>query len=182
MRAGLAPRLEEAAEPQDDQAGAVLRVLADISLTLGLLKEQAQRAERRQLALLNAVFPVSVPSQVDQVTSGGALVVADPERLGPRNGFCWDVRRVTVAGLASSSESVTLYRGSTGSSADFVRQNTITTLTGPTGTFSPGLGALWLRAGESIVIQGTSLTANENVYTIVDAIAVAEPWVGAYLL
>jgi hypothetical protein len=168
--------------PVMDGGQPFLEIFASMGLQLGSILKRMEADASRRADLMNAIYAVEIPGQIDQVTAGGALVVASPELLGPRSGWFWDVRRVTVSGLASSTETVTIYRGSTGSSSDFTRQNTITTLSGPTGTYGPGLGALLLRAGQSIVIQGTGLTASENVYTSADAIAVRADYIGAYLL
>jgi hypothetical protein len=159
-----------------------LDLMATFGVSLSAIAGQLAKADRDRSELLNAIYPVEIPAQQVKVTGGGVLSVSSAELMGPRSGWYWDVRRVTVTGLASSSEIVTLYRGSSGSSADAQVQNVVTTLTGPTGTYGAGLGAFMLRAGQSIIVGGSSLTASELVTVTADAIAVAAPYIGAYLL
>lgn len=166
--------------------GAALTVdvefLASIDAGINRLADQIAAQKANPADLNEYIYPVEIPAQQVKVTAGGALTIASAELLGPRSGFYWDVRRVTITGLASSSENVTVYRGSTGTASDQVANNTISFGAGPTFTYAPGLGACLLRAGQSIVIGGSGLTASELVTATFDAIAVAAPYLGAYLL
>lgn len=174
------------AEPQ--APGFDLQVMAGIAASLDSLNKRAQRDEDERNEILQAIFPIEVPPQSKAVASN-AVNIANAELLGPRSGWCWDVRRITVSGLASASESVNIYRVSSTDSSAAVNANLLTTLAGPNATYAPGLGAAWLRAGQSIMIAGgtalsggTSLTNGETVTVNADAVQVAARWVGAYLL
>ncbi len=173
----------------ETESGLQLGVLVQIQASLESLDER-QRVERNERsALLQAIYPIEIPPQSKAVASN-AVNIASAEELGPRAGWVWDVRRVTIGGLASSSESVNIYRVSSTDSSAAAPMNLITTVAGPTATFSPGLGALWLRAGQSIMVAGgtalgnggTSLTNGELVTVTADAVQIDARWVGAYLL
>lgn len=186
---GLAPRLgadayEAPGQPQDDGTAArLLGFMADISVSLGSMSKRMDDTEKRNRELLNAVFPLEVPAQSGIVTAGSQVTIASAELLGPREGYCWDVRRITVTGLASSSEIVGIYRVESPTSASAVGYNLLTTVTGPTGVYNPGLGACWLRAGQTILVANIgNLTVGEVVVVNADAVAVQAKWVGAYLL
>jgi hypothetical protein len=157
-------------------------IMADLNLTLGTVGTQMKQQQTERLQILQSIYPVAVPAQSRQVTAGGALLISSAELLGPRSGIIWDVRRISVTGLASSSESVGVYKVSSTDASAAAAQNYVTTITGPSGYFGPGLGAFLLRAGESLMISGASLTASEWVTVSGDAISVAERWLGAYLL
>ena len=179
--AGQAAVLGPAAGGNGD-GGLSLSVFADLGATLSRLATVIDRDYQQRIALRNAIYPIEIPPQTVAVTAGGTVTIASPELLGPRSGWFWDVRRVTVAGLASSTEVVTIYRGETGSSTDQVNTQAIASLTGKTGTYAPGLGALLLRPGQSVVVAGASLTASELVSVSGDAICVKAEYLGAYLL
>lgn len=170
---------------QDETTGVgsrLLELLASIEVHLGNQTEQARKDRHQRLALLNAIYPAEIPPQALQVPSSGTLVIGSAELLGPRSGNVWDVRRISVFGLASTSESVDIYRVSSPTAASAIGLNYISTITGPKGPYSPGLGAMLLRPNQSFMIYGTSLTANEWVTVTADAINVEQPWLGAYLL
>ena len=157
-------------------------LFADLQFQIGGLGDEMRKQRSERYEILQNVYPVSIPAQSVQVPSGGALLITSPEVLGPRTGIAWDVRRISVFGLASTSESVNVFKVSGGGGAAAAAQNYVTTLIGPNSYFGPGLGAFMLRAGESILVSGASLTANEWVTISGDAISVAERWLGAYLL
>ena len=144
------------------------------------------RTQREERARLNeAIIPITIPTQQATVASGG-VTIASAELLGPRTGIVWDVRRVTVIGLAAN-DVVTLYRVSTPTSASAVPSNEITQITNQTtnakdGVYSPGLGACLVRAGQSLMIFAASGLAATTVAVSWDAISVETPWLGAYLL
>lgn len=177
---GLAPRFDQ--EAYEKQHAALIEVMGGVSLTLGSIDERLRETDKRNQELLNAVAPVEIPPQSGTVTAAGVLNIASAELLGPRAGYCWDVRRITVSGLASTSEIVNIYRVSSTDSSAAVANNLIATITGKAGTFAPGLGALWLRAQQSIMVAGTGLTNAEVVVATFDCVQVADKWVGAYLL
>jgi len=173
--------------PTDDPGHPLFEIYANLCLKLDRIGDSLAQSQRSRDSLFGAVYPLDVPAQQGKVTAGGALVIASPELLGPRTGVYWDIRRVTVAGLASNSETVTLYKGSTGSSSDQVAQNAIapiqpTVTTGTVGVYSPGLGGCLLRAGEKMSIGGAGLTASELITVSWSGVSIDAPWIGAYLL
>lgn len=157
--------------------------IAELSVQVGGLSKEMRKQRDERYALLQAIYPAAIPPRSVQVGASGALTIADAQQLGPVTGMLWDVRRISVFGLASSSESVDIYKVSgAASSQGVVAQNYVATITGPRGAYSPGLGAFMLRHHESIVVSGTGLTNNEWVTVSADAINITEAWLGAYLL
>ena len=172
--------------PVEPGSGVTLRLAADVEASLGTVAAELQRQRRDRDELNQAIYPVEIPVKSGIVPASGTLTIADPELLGPENGIVWDVRRVTVVGLATN-EVVNLYRGSIGSSADAVANNKITQITNQgtnakDGIYSPGLGACLLRGNQVLTIQGTGLTSTEVITVTWDAISIPEKWLGAYLL
>ena len=168
------------------QSGLNLEIAARISASLDGMTGEL-RSQREERARLNeAIYPVTIPAQQGTV-SGGAVTIGSAELCGPRTGVVWDVRRVTVIGLAAS-DVVTLYRVSTGSSALGAQTvNEITQITNQTtnakdGIYSPGLGACLVRAGQSLLIAAASGLTAATITVTWDAISVETPWLGAYLL
>ena len=173
--------------PDQSAIQPVLDILAEIRLELGKANRREDGKARERVMLNQYIYPIVIPAGSAAASASGALVIANPELFGPRTGVYWDVTRINVAGLASTSEAVTIYKGSTGSSSDFQRVNTVTQITAQSsaalyGTFVPRTGACLLRAGESLSVQGTGLTANEVITVSWDAISIAAEWLGAYLL
>jgi hypothetical protein len=166
---------------------AELDVRADVAVSLGTVAREMTRARTEREQLSQVIYPVTIPAQFAVVAAAQTLVIANAELLGPRTGLVWDVRRVAVTGFQSTSEAVTLYRGSTGSSSDAQPENVIAMLTPVSsavsvGTYSPGLGACLVRANQSLSLGGSGLT-NGKTYTVTwDAINIPDEWVGAYLL
>ena len=167
------------AEAEHGQQTGLAGVIASLGIEIGNLRGEIRKQRDERYEIGQNIYPIQIPSGFGQVTAAGALNISSAELFGPRTGKVWDVRRVTVAGLASTSESVTLYRHV---STSFARQNTVTSITGPIGTYSPPSAGLIVRAGYHLAIQGTSLTASENVYVSWDAVEISEPWLGTYLL
>ena len=169
-----------------DEPGLTLRLAADVEASLGTIGTELQRQRRDRDELNQAIYPVEIPPATGTVPASGTLTIANPELFGPENGIVWDVRRVTVVGLAAN-EVVNLYRGATGTSNDAQPNNKIAQITNQTtnakdGTYSPGLGACLLRGNQVLTIQGTGLTNGEIITVTWDAISVPAKWLGAYLL
>lgn len=133
--------------------------------------------------LAEAAFPLSIPAQGGQVSSGG-LVIAQYDLLGPKLGWVWDVRRISLFGLTAATDSVSLWKVTVGAVVGAQAQAFVCKLTGP-GAFQPfGLGQCMLRANESLMITGTGLTTANGAEVIMsgDGICVAAKWVALYLL
>ncbi len=171
--------LAEASAPPQSAGDRLAGIVAQLGIEIGGLRTEMRKQHDERYKVGQEVYPIEIPAGFGTVTAGGVLSITSPELFGPRTGKVWEVTRVTVAGLASTSESVTLYRHV---STSFARQNTVTSITGPVGTYAPRSAGLILRAGYSLAIQGTGLTASENVYVSWDAVEISEPWLGLYLL
>lgn len=161
----------------------MLGLQASIDTQNGLLAKQLDQQQQ----LNQQVYAVEIPPQTVQTTESGTLLIASAELLGPRTGECWDVRRVSISGLAGNTESVPVYRVSSPTAASAVGNNALVTMTPPASsgsiaTWSPGLGGCWLRAGQSLMIYQVSLTGSEWVTLTADAIRVPASLEGMYLL
>lgn len=166
--------------------GLDIEVAARISASLdGVAAEMRRQHDERQ-ALNQAIYPITIPAQQGTVASG-AVAIGSSELTGPRVGVVWDVRRVTVIGLAAS-DVITLYRVSTGSSTTGEQAvNEITQITNQStnakdGIYSPGLGACLVRAGQSLLVAAASGLMATTITVTWDAISIDTPWLGAYLL
>jgi hypothetical protein len=171
----------------DDGPGLHLELMARLSAAIEGFNERSDKAERERYQIGQSIYPIPIPAGSGVVTGGGTLTIASPELFGPRTGKAWDVRRITVSGLKSNSETITLYKGSTGTAADAVGFNAVFDFSPPSTTpakvtYTPGLGAVLLRQNTSLSLTGASLTAAEVITVSWDAIEVAEEWLGAYLL
>jgi hypothetical protein len=69
---------------------------------------------------------------------------------GPRQGWCWKVERISVSGIAGTSDFLTIWQGDP-SAGDYV-----TTI--GSGAYHPGKGLI-LHPGEYITLAGTGLTS-----------------------
>lgn len=157
-------------------------VVADLHLQIGALRDDRARAlaDIRD-RVFQDVYPVAIPARSAQVTSGGALTIADAEQLGPRSGIYWDVRRVSVFGLASS-ETVNLFKVASATTASAAAQNFVCTISQSTPFQAFGLGQVMLRAHESLMVTGTGLTNGEWVTMSADGFSIGAEWIGLYLL
>lgn len=170
--------------PEGGIGDRIAGLVADLRLTIGGLREDLSKQQQERRMIGQNVYPIQIPAGFGTVTGGGALSIRSSEQFGPRRGKVWDVRRVSVSGLASTSESVSLYR-ETGSGAhrtQIITQITAQSTAALTGIYSPGLGACLLTAGYSLMLSGSSLTAGENITVTWDAIEISETWLGEYLL
>ena len=168
------------------EPGLSLSVAAEIRGSLGSIAAEMRRQREDRDSLNQSIYPVTIPAQQGTVASG-AVSIGSAELNGPRTGIVWDVRRVTVIGLAAN-DVITLYRVSTGSSTLGEQNvNEITQITNQTsnekdGLYAPGLGACLVRAGQSLLVAAASGLTATTITVTWDAISVPETWLGAYLL
>lgn len=167
--------------------------MAKLDLNIGAMDKHMVRQDadaKQRLKLLQSIYPVDIPAKSGTVTAGGVLSIVDPEQLGPREGWIWDVHRISVFGLHAATESVQIFKTPGGGSAAQVAQNFVCTLLPvvgqPANNFAAfqtfGKGQCVLKAGYSLQIVGASLTATEIVTFSGDATAIAEPFIGDYFL
>src|SRR5215472_10564173 len=118
--------------PNGDSSGwaNLLSFAVELKAQLGSIQAELREHREERLRLLGAIYDVDIPAQSGTVTAAGALTIANTELLGPRSGWFWDVRRVSVSGLASSSEIVSIYKGSIGTSTEQLGSNFVATITG----------------------------------------------------
>src|SRR5215469_18284739 len=104
--------------PGTDASGLDLRgmfdnltgLMAQLSLSIGGVSERMDKESRERYQLTQNIYPVSIPAQSVQVPASGILTISSAELLSPRTSNVWDVRRISIFGLASTSESVDVYK------------------------------------------------------------------------
>ena len=148
---------------QDEAGGLSLSFLADFKATLGKLEHAADQYEKWS-ARRNALFQSmhQVPITPGQITlSGGAGILQSTELLGPKQGKCWSIRRLTAVGFSAGT--VTAYI--TPAAA------TTTTLVGETlvpwasaGTFTFGRGEMLLMPGDFMAFAAATITGTVTIY------------------
>lgn len=167
---------------QDSMLQPLLEMFAEIRLHLGRMNEREDAKAQERRMLNQYIYPVDIPAMTGNTGTAATVTLGNSELTGPRRGNVWDIRRVTITGLASN-DVLSLYRVSSVSSASAVPQNLVTTFSNANpAPYAPGLGALLLRPNQCLMAYGTSLTTNEQITMTADGVNVAEPWLGAYLL
>jgi len=194
----MAPDLDSApakASPTPDWMKGALDLMAKLEVHFGKLAEHEDGKARERGMLNQVISPLPIPPGVATATAAGALLIASAELFGPRVGWVWDVRRVTVSGTQGSiatSDVTYLYKVSTPTQASAVGNNLVNTFIPPsTGnqppTYQPGLGACLVLPGQSLMISsqlnGTgTVTGSEQFIVNWDGIQIQQDWLGAYLL
>ena len=178
------------AEPNGSR---LLDILAKFDVSLGRFDKHMDKMDDdrlKQWKLLQSIFPIEIPARSAVVASTN-LSIADPEQLGPREGWVWDVHRISVYGLNAATEVCQVFKAPSGATAAQVAQNFVCTLTpganqtaakfAATQTF--GKGQCVLKAGYSFqIINAAAFTNGETVTFSGDAISIAEPFIGDYFL
>jgi len=95
----------------DTDGGLQGQVAASLEVTLGALADGLNALvddkRSRPQQLWNACRPVPIlPGQVPLSSGAGTLDV--PDRMGPKDGYWWDVRRLTLWGFTAGTVSVYL--------------------------------------------------------------------------
>ena len=151
-----------------EHGGLVLELGADIKAQVGRVADQLDRQARRQQQLQQAIQHIdNIPVPQITTTSGDADY---PELLGPRTGFAWDVRRITVATFTAGAVNVYV-NGQTDSDLRLVFPQA--------GTYTLN-GHLILEAGHRLIFSAMGITGNATPSIAVDQIGAA--WLPAYLL
>lgn len=147
---------------REDGAGAA--VSGSLELVLGRVASalDRQRQENDRLALLVHPAPISY-------AQGGPGTVDQPDRFGPKDGFLWDLRRITVSGFSAGS--VAVYKND-------VNGPQLANFTAPgEWTWS---GQQWLKQRDRLIFIATGITG--NVIIDGDAIAVSQQIYPQYVL
>lgn len=148
------------------QLGALLQIQASLETASERLRVQNERYNA--LAQAIRVIP-HIP--VGQITStNGSL--NQPELTGPRSGFAWEVRRVTVSTFTAGSVQTFI------DSKDGP-QNAVLPFA-QAGVNYPGSGNLILENGHWLVFAATTITGNADIS--LGVIEIDQRWLGAYLL
>jgi hypothetical protein len=157
-----------AAGPETGGGGLVLQLGAEINAQVGRVAAMLERQAQRQLDLQQAIQHIDqIP--VPQITSTNGS--ADyPELLGPRTGFAWDVRRLTVATFTAGSVNVYV---------DGQDDTDLRLVFPQAGTYTLN-GSIILEANHRLIFAASAITGNASISIAVDQIALA--WLPAYLL
>jgi hypothetical protein len=145
-------------------------VMAAIAVTLGSLDRHmgtiAAGAGRRRRPTLpyEAVHPLPLPA----VSLGGAGTADPTSLIGPRTGWAWDIRRLTVVFGAGTTQ-VSIY-------STAVDNSTLIAQLSASGIFS-GNNEIMLHGERLVVVSaGGGFTMNGRV------VEIAMPWLAEYLL
>lgn len=101
----LAPGAVSADELAAGGDGAVLRVMAGLAAGLGGLTAEMRAKRRADAEMWAHIHPVPINPISSGALSGGAFLLQDTDRWGPRAGFAWELRRMSAAGLTSTLNS-----------------------------------------------------------------------------
>ena len=109
-----------------------------------------------------------LPMMRGKVTAGGILALGadqpDQSPCGPRQGWYWAVKRISVDGLATS-EQVKLWKGT----------GFVCAIAQTPGYVTFGKDGLVLKSGDFLRLTGASLTAGEQITLTGEAVSVPGP-------
>lgn len=142
-------------------------VTASLSVQLGQLANALSYEQSRRRELQAAIYPFEMAA-TSEAASG---TIDQPMHLGPRDGYAWDLRRLTAASFTAGT--VAVYRNQ---AADANQLFTFTSA----GTWWIASGQVILRSTERLVLVAAGITGSVTVSG--SAIMVAEPWLAEYLL
>lgn len=115
-------------------------------------KQTADWFQERARGLTTALF-----STVGTISAGSVLLPSSSEQpIGPRQGFAWSVQRISVQGIGGT-DTIKIYKG-TQNDARFIDQLTVTKP-----AIYPGSKGLVLRAGDTLIFSGASLSLTADV-------------------
>lgn len=153
------------AELQAKVAGAQAKLGVSLEAALGAIGKQAVRAERREIGLWGGVHPVPVRQQA--VT--GSDTVDSVEGMGPKDGYWWDLRRLTAWNFTGGSLSAYI---------NDVNAEPFATWS-QTGQWTWS-GHVLLGPRDRIIYVGSSLSG--TAYVAGQAIEVGDSWLPEYLI
>jgi hypothetical protein len=147
------------------RAGAV----ASLEVTIGRLIDRITRSDERDAQLWQHVHPVPILANALMGVATGTI--DQPERLGPKDPFWWDVRRLSVWGFTAGTVQVFLNDASGLGEllASFPQAGQFT-----------WSGQLFLGPRDRLVITATGITG--NVFIAGQAIEVASTILPQYML
>ena len=133
-----------------------------------VLAERDSRARRDAVGFKIMDFPL-MQGKVDG--SGNLALGGDqPDQIlaGPKQGFVWAVHRVSVFGFKTSSEQVSLFKGS---------NKFVCNLLGTTAMVTFSKGAFNLLPGDFLRVTGSSLSAGEQLSVYWEGFNVPAPMI-----
>lgn len=168
---GLAPRLGADAYELGDQPADPKwwEAAVKISASLGQATEELRVQNKRYQELANAIRVIAhIPLPL--ITASNTPL-NQPELMGPRTGYAWEVRRITAATFTGGTVNIYI---------DGVADSNIVLPFAQAGTTFLGGGQLIIQDGHWLIAQGSTLTGNVSIS--LGVIEIAQPWLGAYLL
>jgi hypothetical protein len=149
---------------RDDQLmSSLIGAYAEVSM--GLLTLQDYIGERRSFEqrLSEAIRAVPIPAQEGTVSGGAVTILNAGNILGPGTGYAWAISRVTASGLATG-DTVSVYRGPA-VAATVNPNNLLNVLTAAAPSWQPGRTGCIINAGDTLVLNGTGLSATTVMLT-----------------
>jgi len=140
---------------------------AGLHVAVGRLAAAVERQVAQQALITRAVHPIAVPA----AAIAGNGTIDDPMKFGPRDGYAWDMKRVTAASFTAGT--VAVYKNAV---ADANQLFTFTSA----GTWWITGNDMILMPGDRLLFVGAGITGNITISG--DAIQVELAWLGAYLL
>jgi hypothetical protein len=146
-----------------------LALMAELAVRLDTISERLRIQNERQNQLAQAIRVISHIPVGQITTTNGSL--NQPELSGPRRGYAWEVRRVTVNTFTA------------GTVQCYVDANAPQNLVLPfasSGVNYPGSSNIVLENGHWLVFGATTITGNADIS--LGVIEIEQRWLAAYLL
>ena len=160
------------AETSPASAGAELS--AELHLTLGRIADSLDKDERRRRQLNASILPLSI--ELIPVTASS--IVDQPNTLGPRDGWYWDIETVIIQGLTAGQ--IILYAKTavvTGTTVTGVQWGVFTV----SGQQNWGKKQFTLVSGERMILQGNA-SVPAGAFVSIYGTQVAQPLWGDYAI
>lgn len=125
-------------------------VAATLEVSLGRLAAALDKQERRRDRLYQLLHVVPIMGVIP--LSGGAGTLDQPDRYGPKDGYRWDLRRVTADGFTAGT--VTMYRNDV---------NTTALAKWTQAGEWAWSGQLWLAARDRLIFVASGITGNVTI-------------------
>lgn len=157
----------------------VLDILAEFKAGLGGMQKDVEylRKDREAKRRLNQnIFPL----ELELIPVAASTVVDQPNTMGPRTGWYWDIETVICQSMAGSSSQVTMYAKNpvvSGTTVTGVQWGVFTV----NGQLNWGKKQFYLQANQRIVLSGNASITTAAVVSIYGT-QVAAPYWGDYVL
>lgn len=161
------PQAQGVEEITQRLAGAKANAAATLEVSLGRVAAALEKQERRNERLYQLLHLAPITGAM--ILAGGAGTLDQADRYGPKDGYLWDLRRVTVSGFTAGT--VTMYRNDT-NGAQLAQWTTPGEWTWST--------AQWLKMRDRLIWVATGITG--TVVIDGEAIEVSNQVLPEYLL